>query len=390
MSQTILNVDFGDSIIALSHSENKLYDIDRIDRFFAKCAESGVDVVNWRVSECGFSLSRTSQPQIAPGYLVHRKSLSGVLESYDPPLEAVKAAKKHNVKILLWITLFDSAVFGLDDPFFRQNPDYYMMDRSGDHSFVGIPAYSEPDVREHRLREIRELTAYGADGIYLCMRSHCWCNPDPLAGKTGLDAMYGYDKISAMEFQNRFGVNILKEDFDYDALAVINGEYLTLFFSDVARLIHEAGQEVWMGYGGTTGSLEEESLSFGVKDAATSNGWRPRVSMDWKWREWISDGLVDAVVQGLSMDLRDDDVCQMVEKLKPEEMSVPVFGFCSLLLNPSAGHTTNALVERMRRCLAICENRGFSGTVAHQSTDFEFGGILNTQRPIPWSALKSI
>jgi hypothetical protein len=125
-----------------------------------------------------------------------------------------------------------------------------------------------------------------------------------------------------------------------------------------------------------------------VKDTTTQNGWRPRVSIDWKWREWISDGWGDAVVQGLSWDLPAGDVYQMVEKLQPEKISVPVYGFCSLLLNSGAGHSTNELTERMRRCVAICEKSGLSGTVAHQSTDFEFGGIMTDQTPLPWQLLK--
>lgn len=97
---------------------------------------------------------------------------------------------------------------GLESEFSRQHPEYGWRHRTYDHHIKGLLSYAYPAVREHRLAELRELMAYGADGIYLDVaRTHTGARPAQARGVPGLipcsHARRGVDAASLLRLPAR-------------------------------------------------------------------------------------------------------------------------------------------------------------------------------------------
>ena len=173
----IVAVDFYDLII----QQHQLYSEEDIDALFRSYASLGIDTVMWRVSVCGLLLYRTQTPDIvvpvpnridSPGLA----KAAELLKNYDPAETAVRCGKKYGIKVLFWLTLYDDNGLEINDPMeahiCKEKPHLCWRSKDGREYFHGILSYAYPEVVEFRMRQIRELLAYGADGLYLCNRSH--------------------------------------------------------------------------------------------------------------------------------------------------------------------------------------------------------------------------
>jgi len=173
----IIAVDFYDII----WKHDGLFTLADMDALFAKYAEHGVTGVLWRLSAGGNLLyhSRTAERfdrrAANSSDFISRKTIA-VMEAYDPAEAAVADGKKYGIAVYFWLTLFDEAGYGsIPDflsPFCEAHPEYSWRSRDGKSSYYGVLSYTYPEVVEYRLNQIREINAYGGDGIYLCNRSH--------------------------------------------------------------------------------------------------------------------------------------------------------------------------------------------------------------------------
>jgi len=173
----IIAVDFYDII----WMHDGLFTLADMDALFAKYAEHGVTGVLWRLSACGNLLyhsktaERFDRRASASTQLISKKTLA-VMEAYDPAEAAVAAGKKFGIAVYFWLTLFDEAGYSsIPDflsPFCEAHPEYSWRSRDGKSSYYGVLSYTYPEVIEYRLNQIREISAYGGDGLYLCNRSH--------------------------------------------------------------------------------------------------------------------------------------------------------------------------------------------------------------------------
>lgn len=147
-----------------------------IDRLFAGYAEAGITSVLWRLSCCGKLLYRSNTPDRFDfaGNEYGRKAVE-LLRRFDPAEAAVAAARRNGIGIFFWITLYDDrgyGVNGLSSRINRDHPEYSWRSFDGLEYYAGMLSYVYPEVVEYRLRQIREINAYGGDGLYLCNRSH--------------------------------------------------------------------------------------------------------------------------------------------------------------------------------------------------------------------------
>lgn len=95
------------------------------------------------------------------------------------------------------------------------------------------PAY--PQVREYWLGQIKEFISSGVDGVELRWAAH----QDTLEW----DA-YGYNAPVVAEYRKRYGVSILREDFDRAKWRKLLGEYYTQFLREVRALLAKHGKKM--------------------------------------------------------------------------------------------------------------------------------------------------
>ena len=93
--------------------------------------------------------------------------------------------------------------------FQRANRHTMLMDRCG-RVLPGTMCYNEPEALQYRLAMIRELIGYGADGFYLCTRSHS----HQFGSDSGDD--YGFNPAVVAEYRRLYGKDIRTEEFDAD------------------------------------------------------------------------------------------------------------------------------------------------------------------------------
>jgi hypothetical protein len=226
--ELILNIDnYDEAVVHMEHYGEKL-----IKGLIRKSFDAGFKGINWRVSVCGKLDYQTEGPDLL-NEVWHPESrhLVDLLKTgFDPLAVAVEECKKYSMKIFPWLTIFDEGPVSLFDkkPYgeataelLRRNPHFQMVSRDGKEYFKGVPCYAYPEVEEYKLEQIKELVRYEVDGIFVCFRSH---SPMP-AGEN----LYGYNEPVVREYKQRYGRDILKEEFDVHLWKKIQGEYVTGF-----------------------------------------------------------------------------------------------------------------------------------------------------------------
>jgi hypothetical protein len=191
----------------------------------------------------------------------------------DPLAIAVKAARKYGLRIYPWVTIFDE--YGgpeFESGFSKKHPEYLLTDRSGRKHFKGVLCYAYPEVRHHRLTEIRELMEYGVDGIYLCTRSH--------SRFPGLLDKFGFNRPIVEKYEKLYGRNILRDRYDKEEWYRLLGEGLTEFLRETKREINK----------------RDRRLGIGIKNGRRI-GW-PLGNMYLDYEKWMKQRLVDELCIG--------------------------------------------------------------------------------------------
>ena len=212
-----------------------------------------------------------------------------LIQQFDVLDVALAEAKKRGISFYADPALFDAYFPGLENDFFEAHPDYYLLARDQKTPYRAIPCYAEKAVQAYRLAEIRELLARGVDGISFGLESH-YCG----AGANTPDS-FGFNPPVVQAFQDRYGVDILKDDFDADKLCALNGEIFTGFLRRVRALLGPERKMIaaltvngWHGYGGPAG----QALQCHRTDDAPEPG-KPCYRFDLQWETWIREGIAD-------------------------------------------------------------------------------------------------
>ncbi len=258
MKDAFTNIDFLENVRRSSDAVTE----NEINRRFRSLADGGLTGAIWRVSSCGRVMmrSKTWAPFSADCFkgketmpFFHGRTpgdkVQELMDAYDPPAVAVRAARAAGQKIYLWVTVFDHQrwreALAFVDPFFASHPFYYVAARKGGY-WTGIPSYAHPEARAHMIDLIRECAAYEPDGILLSTRSHSKWPWGWLGGRAVVPAIdlskggniiddfpagdefgYGFDDPVVEEYEKRHGVNIRAEDFDVEEWHRIKGEFFT-------------------------------------------------------------------------------------------------------------------------------------------------------------------
>ncbi len=285
-----INMDFGDEVVYSKNIGIDLYGEKAIEQFFKKCKAAKVTGVLWRVSEFGQMLYYSKgAATVYPGKMPydklpeHLKKMAVIMQFIDPLAVAVREAKKNGIKLFIWMTLSDEG-YKREIPnyafpeFLLKNPDCHMLDKEG-KPWYGTICYSEPKSREYRLNIVKELVEYGADGLYLCTRSHCFTFGNDK------DERYGYNKAIVDEYQKRYGVNILKEDFDKKKWYELRAEGIDILIEEISKIVKAKNQEIMLGVSSTS-----------ISNGRWENNWGDKVPLH--WQKYLQNGWIDHILAG--------------------------------------------------------------------------------------------
>ena len=340
----IIAVDFYD----LVWKQEKPFSREDMDALFARYKEWHVDAVLWRLSACGKLLYHSNTPDRysgCPAETALSKRMLAVMADYDPAELAVSMGRKHGIGVYFWLTLFDDAGYtekeGMESSISKAHPEYSWREIDGKSHYRGVLSYVYPEVVDFRLRQIGEILTYGADGLYLCNRSHS--RSQVIREAMAAATQKGEDGVGEWCRNN---IELLKSEFkrcrgrfgyDPPALETYNGDldeverwqrhrggYFTAFMEKVRRI--NPG-ETWFGlrYGANLGPYIYGDHFF-----------------DW---EKLSSG---SIVDALAYDLQppDFDSPQLFPEFYGQTKSMKLL-WMHLSANPKA--TLNAYADSLAR-----------------------------------------
>ena len=140
----------------------------------------------------------------------------------------------------------------------------------------GMSCYAIRAARDRRLAIAKEILTNYPDiaGIAYSMRSH---------SKTyGSILDFGFNDIIVKEYQKRYGINILKQNFDRQKFLKVRGDFFSEFIGEVGKLVHSYGKE-----------FEVQALS----DYDTHPCFHTmNINNFFQIRKWAQKGYVDSVM----------------------------------------------------------------------------------------------
>ena len=179
----------------------------------------------------------------------------------------------------------------------------------GCNDFVpGAMCPSEPKARAYWLSLIQEAIDCGVDGIDIRESSH-------------LDILkwgeYGFNSQIVQEYQKRYGVNILEQEYDKTLLRKLRGEFYTEFLETVGDLVKDSGKKF---------QLHISDIMMGSPDSSTP------MEIHWDWQKWVQclkpDGITFKAINENSY--RSNYALDVVEKCRAQKIPVDynVFTHC--------------------------------------------------------------
>ena len=275
-TKMMLCVDYNDMVA----SNEEVFDEKLIDRFFALCAQRGIERIYWRVSATGNVLYHSRVRTVfskgpATWRKGHAAKLREILMRCDPLEVAVRMARKHRLELYPWVTIFDDGKGVMQSQFSREHPEYLWLSRDQKTRIDGVLCYFYPEVIAHRTSQVRELLAYGVDGLLLSTRSHS-------RGAGG--NQYGFNGPAVQRYRERYGIDPLAVDepefqkHHSGRFHRILGEQLTGFLSAVATQMGKAKLQLAVPRGTTIGY--------------------PLGPMELNYRLWARRRLIDGLLVG--------------------------------------------------------------------------------------------
>lgn len=287
-----LNVDFYDLVNTGGDAGTPdFYDERRIDNLLRRVADEGIHRVLWRLSVVGkeayYTKVRTPFDMAEPREINQR--MADVMARFDPLAVACDLAHRYGLQIYPWITLYDEYYSnGLGSDFVRQHPEYQFVAQDQKRAFRGTLCYNYPEVRTHRLEQMREVLAYDIDGFYLCTRSHAGeCE------EIRTPEFFGFNRPVVQAYAERYGVDILSEPFDPLPWYLILGEGLTQFLREVKTTVRQS---------------KDVPVAVGImrRPLAVRHVY-PMCKLEVDWHTWVREGLVDELVVFAGEDLLGPD-----------------------------------------------------------------------------------
>lgn len=310
----LVGLSWGDQVAFVASTKEKpLNTAARFEEMFREYKAAGVDTVLFRldvlrwVRDYDWPEPRLHYRNAPPEVLeadekqwkeAHRAVKEGLLKA------VVKIAHENGLKIYAYSTTFDEGIplnkvwYAADEyggagtphgepvmyhgniygplisKFTENHPEYVMVDRSQkDHNW-GTLQFAYPEARAYVVNYNRRfLELYPFDGIYIDFR-------DEFSHPAFADE-FGFAPPIVKEYQERYGVNILHQQFDLEKWRRLQGEYLTQFIRELHTMVHAKGKKLIVGI--------PQGNYLGL----------PVGNMYVDWQGWVKTQLVDGLVIGV-------------------------------------------------------------------------------------------
>ena len=218
----------------------------------------------------------------------------------------------------------------------------------------------------------QEISDYGVDGILMSTRTHCYMPGELKRARIPfVDDEFGFNWPVVQAFEERYGVNIAREDFDNDAWQQLKGEYLTDLWRKVSNILKPQGQKLWV-------NISPHRYRF----IANGYGGQDALRMYKDWKTWIDQDLVDGIVV---VTPRGQDPGPTVVDVSPLQAEVPndklyIWTMCMPNRPPSSERREDLTVsnfilrppEVFAEILAKAKAQGVAGVLAHEMYNLFF------------------
>jgi hypothetical protein len=156
----------------------------------------------------------------------------------------------------------------------RTHREWLVVDRAGRTRQRGVVSLSYPAARRALIeRWIGLIAPTRFDGLFVCLRSQ--------SRPADHGDQFGFNEPVRADFRDRYGIDILRGEFDYQAWRDLLGEYITMLLTELRGELEQRGfADRRIGVGVVRGDVLGPPLG---------NTTLP-------WREWIRGGLVDHLI----------------------------------------------------------------------------------------------
>lgn len=194
-----------------------------VRHMLTRCRDFGFDKIFWRCYDCGRSTYHSTliEPfrwsdhdevyQYSPGYIpppdADTMARCERLDYYafDTLQAAVEIGHELGLEVHGWLSLNeDDHGLGWPSRFSRQHPECRWVRRSG-QPYRSQLSFAFPEVRQYKLGLVREVLAYGVDGIFLDWIRTGDIRDNPQADADG-NADFGYEQPNLAAFRETYGL----------------------------------------------------------------------------------------------------------------------------------------------------------------------------------------
>ena len=218
-----------------------------------------------------------------------------MMQTCDPLAEAVRAARRHGVKIWIWWNWNEwhnvrRDWLDLNDRTWYDKPRKYWCTRDGSRFYCGAPDWGDAEVMDRLLGLAQETLDYGVDGFYLSMRSHSWWACWPTPGWEDHLEPFGFNDSVVRAYKKRHGVDIRYEDYDEQEWLKIKGEQFSTMLARTGAKVHAAGKRFILG---TEPDRTNLMTNFGTGDFPHPAA--PYLKLYKDWERWVAEGSIDGL-----------------------------------------------------------------------------------------------
>ena len=155
-----------------------------------------------------------------------------------------------------------------------RTPRWLVVDREGRTRQRGVVSLAYPEARRALIdRWVGLIAPTRFDGLFLCFRSQ--------SRPADHGDQFGFNEPVRADFRTRYGVDILRDEFDLQAWRDLLGEYITMLLGELRDELKQQG-------------LADRRIGVGVVRGDVLGP--PLGNTTLHWRDWIRNGLVDHLI----------------------------------------------------------------------------------------------
>lgn len=265
-----------------------------------RAKECGWERVYWRCFDAGKSMyhSRLLEPFDAgePVNIWRDNGWTSVIEkmaqldygSFDTFREAVDYGHQIGLQVHAWLTINeDDHGYGWRSRYAREHPEHRWVRRDG-RPYNSQLSFAFPQVREYKLELLREILAYGPDGVFFDWIRTGDIRDNPQTDPDGV-ANYGYEAPNLERFRELYGVDATEVPNGDDRWVAVRAEPQTVFMREACALIRAANPDMVIS------AMVQHPWGYrGAPDDTPYADSRRGLLVD--VRQWAREGLIDEVV----------------------------------------------------------------------------------------------